>query len=262
MALMTYNELIGFVRSNGERVAPRDQMTTEIVGLSVGLSPGKFVRRHGMNLKLAFTEALMLVGGFFDLNLIKAVAPNANHKLFEKQSDYGARTRNQVPLIIDELQRDPSSRRAVIQYNGTLDTGTDNIACTLTSQYLIRRFAFRSIYTMRSWDLAFGFPNDIIMFGLLSKTIQRTLGIDEFEPSILRVNVGSAHVYDSTGHLAFTGKQGAYCFELDEDEWPTNWPEIQELAKHLAYSHYIWGDDWPTQHIHVYSVDPHFLTVQ
>lgn len=261
MAVTTYDNLIQFVRSNGERVSPRGHPTVEAANLSVAFSPGQFVKRSGMNLRLAFVEAMMLVGGFFDLDLIKAVAPNANHALFEKQSDYGARVRDQVPLVIEELKRDRMSRRAVIQYNGNLHTGTDDIACTLTSQYLIRQFAFRSTYTMRSWDLVLGFPNDIIMFGMLSKAIQRAIGIDEFEPSLLRVNAMSAHIYEETSGKAISGSHNTFCFELDEDAWPHDWEGIRDTARRVAYRHYIWEQAWPTDYIVVNNIAPHFLVI-
>lgn len=259
MALLTYDDLVANVRRHGHKVSPRGEATVELANLSLSLSPGQFVRRSGMNLKLAFVEALMLVGGIFDLRTIESAAPNADLKLFAKQSDYGVRVRQQVPLVIDELRKDPSSRRAAIQYNGTLDTGSDNIACTMTSQYLLRSHCFYSTYTMRSWDLVYGFPNDIIMFGFLTRVIQRCLGLDEFETSLMTVNAMSAHIYEKTSGKAVSGPQNTYLFELDEENWPRDWDASRALAANLAYNHFEWGGLWPTDYVKVFQIDPHFL---
>ena len=263
MKKQSYNDLIDLVKNYGQETKPRDKPTIEIVNLSVEMSTGILIKRRGMNVKLAFVEGLMLIGGFFDLDLIKAVAPNANHKLFERQSDYGERVRTQVPLILDELMNDNHSRRAVLQFNGTLHTGTDNIACTLTSQYLMRQFLFSSTYTMRSWDLALGFPNDIVMFSMLTQAIHRVLGGNEFSPSTLRINAMSAHLYHETMNRAIVdyaeGEPTTYMFELPDDRWPRTWPEIQAKAKALAYDHEAWGGYWPKGNILMWATSPDCL---
>lgn len=240
--LFSYNALVAKVKDRGMITSPRGMTTSEILNERVSFVAGTFIHRQGSNLKLAFLEACMLVGGIFELDLIREVAPNANIKLFEKQSDYGARVRNQIPLVIEELTADPFSRRAVIQFNGGLHLGGDNIACTLNAQFLKREPCFFSLYTMRSWDLTFGFPNDIVMFGMLSAAVARCIHHNSHWNEV-SVTAGSLHLYESTQHLAYSAADPMK-FVLGP-EWPSDWKELRKYAADLARDHKSWVDYHP-----------------
>lgn len=234
--MMDYNDVIGDLVEFGAPSEPRGLKTTEMVDFRISTLAGNYPYRTRMNRKLAYLEGLMLVGGIFDLDLIRQVAPNANIKLYEKQSDYGIRVRNQVPIIIEELRNDIESRRAVIQFNGTLHLGTDNVACTLGAQFLVRQKKFYSHFFMRSWDAVLGLPNDVVMFGMLSQAIERC--VVKCLHNIITVTAGSFHLYESNRHLAVA--TGQRIFRLN-DNWPTTWPEIRQKAEWLARNHETWG---------------------
>ena len=236
MPMRDYNEIASYLKTNGILSSPRGMETYELINAKVQCTAGAIVNRVGMSKRLGYLETLMLIGGIFELGLIKDVAPKANLKLYEKQSDYGLRVRNQVPLVIDELKRDRNSRRAVIQFNGTLHFGTDNIACTMNAQFLIRNGTFIGIFNMRSWDIVYGLPMDLMMFGGLTRAIARCVG--EFPIVELNVNASSMHLYKATQGLAMTEWMNKE-FRFSND-WPTEWNAIREMAEELARKHGTW----------------------
>lgn len=228
----SYDGLVNFVKTNGILSAPRGQATREILNGVVTFPAGRFINRYNLNRKLAILESLMLLGGIFDKELIAKVAPHAQLKLYEYQSDYGPRIVDQLPKVVSLLKEDPESRRAVLYFNDRCTPDYDR-ACTTSIQFMIRKGQLLSTVTMRSWDLVYGLPMDIVMFGMLAKFVAKLLDI---QAGHIVCNAASIHLYEATGHLAHETLPPSM-FELGE-AWnvPKSLEDMSAVATAAAYS--------------------------
>lgn len=97
-------------------------------------------------------------------------------------SNYGYQwnRNNQIQYVIDELTRNPQSRRAVISiYDGKEhDMYSKDTPCTLNIVFNITNNKLNMTVIMRSNDLWFGFCNDQYCFSNLLKLISNKLSIE------------------------------------------------------------------------------------
>lgn len=102
---------------------------------------------------------------------------------------------NQVDKIIQLLCDDPESRRAVINFNVPNENviETKDEICTIALQFLIRDGKLNCYGMMRSNDVWYGLPYDVIFFTELTKYIAKRLNIPY---GIYSHNVISLHVYE------------------------------------------------------------------
>lgn len=86
---------------------------------------------------------------------------------------------NQVEKIIQLLCADPESRRAVINFNvpNTNVIETKDEICTIALQFMIRDGMLNCTGIMRSNDVWYGLPYDVIFFTELQKYIARRLNV-------------------------------------------------------------------------------------
>lgn len=86
---------------------------------------------------------------------------------------------DQVEKVIELLEKDPNSRRAVINLN----TPNKNVVetkdepCTIALQFMIRKGNLDCTAMMRSNDIWFGTPYDVAFFTELQKYIAQRLGL-------------------------------------------------------------------------------------
>lgn len=223
-----YNLIIRYAL-DGHQVTPRGKLTYELPGpLAVLTSAYHTPIRTGMSLRLAITEAMMLISGIFDVGIIKKVAPTANLDLYEKQSDYGPRIADQLPTIIDLFDQDIYTRRAVAYFNDLRHFGTDDLACTTSIQWQVRDEHLLTHVTLRSWDLVYGFPMDIMMYGLLSQAISFMI---KGHPILrnLHITATNAHVYANTSHKGYSSYACSYALT---SAWSANktWADVAAMA--------------------------------
>lgn len=107
---------------------------------------------------------------------------------------------DQLECVINELRRNPNSRRAVININtpSMYRMVTRDTQCTMFLQYYIRDNKLHSTATMRSNDFIKGLTFDITYFTELQKYIAHRLGLEcgtytHFDTSF--------HTYDSDAEL-------------------------------------------------------------
>lgn len=102
---------------------------------------------------------------------------------------------NQVDKIIQLLCDDPESRRAVINFNVPNENviKTKDEICTIALQFLIRDGKLHCYGIMRSNDVWYGLPYDVIFFTELTKYIARRLNIPY---GTYTHTVISLHVYE------------------------------------------------------------------
>lgn len=233
-----YPELWSTVLARGLQIDSRHGPTREVLGQQVVFQAGEMVTRKGLNRKLGWMEVLQFIAELFDLEAIKAVAPNADHSLFTNSMAYGPRVRNMWREARSKLEADPDTRQAIVFIGSPADGMSNDLTCTLTMQFLIRRGKLYTNVSMRSWDLAKGMPLDIMMFSGANLMLARTLNV---KPGNVIVTAGSAHIYQSDNARVPTG--GTYFFDFmpqlvtldDFHRWaasqigaykqsPDNWP--------------------------------------
>jgi hypothetical protein len=221
----------------GDLVEARGLRTRELLGAGISVPASALVQRPGLNRTLGYMELLQLVGGIFDLTALKRVAPRAKHALFTEQMAYGPRTLwyeydyevDQLEHVAEELCTDPSSRRAVVQLRQPADAAYPAQApCTSCIQFLVRRGGLYTIVTMRSWDLWWGLPYDLIMFCGLAQLMGRCLGVPAID---VQVNAGSAHVYEQHWGNAPLAETDYLEFA---DDVPRDWSALRRWARALV----------------------------
>lgn len=102
-----------------------------------------------------------------------------NRGLLKGDGTTGQLDRNQWQMVLDELRKDPDSRRAVIHIR-SVDDGFDakDVPCTLTLQFLLREGNLDMIVHMRSNDLVLGSCYDVPAFTLMQEVMANDLGVE------------------------------------------------------------------------------------
>jgi thymidylate synthase len=110
---------------------------------------------------------------------------------------YNERFREQLPLIIRELNLRPNTRQAVMtMYDRHQDMGNwggkDRVPCSLSYQFYIRDGRLNMIYTMRSCDFLTHFSHDVFLaIGILKYVAMHT----NTPAGMFTHFIGSLHAY-------------------------------------------------------------------
>lgn len=105
---------------------------------------------------------------------------------------------NQIQNVIQLLKGHSESRRAVIQLFRAEDLAEDlrdrreDLPCTCTLQFTVRKYRLHMLAMMRSNDAYMGLPHDIFAFTMLQELIARSLKV---EVGWYKHAVGSLHLY-------------------------------------------------------------------
>ena len=93
------------------------------------------------------------------------------------------------------LMEDVNTRQAIVRINKPkhLYHGSKDIPCTMYLNFLIRGDRLHLIVRMRSNDLTFGFPYDIVYFSKLLHDMANDLDI---EPGPIHFSADSCHIYE------------------------------------------------------------------
>lgn len=201
----------------GRHVAPRGEKTYESnFPDRIIFRPGETLTRPKFAPLLGIVEGLSMVAGGFYPEAIRAAAPGADPNLFDLRGSYGPRIIRSTFKVVDELVRDPFSRRAVAYIAGVIDgdSGHPSLPCTQHIQFLIRDNKLHANIAMRSWDMAWGLPYDVIQFGLLQLVMMQALrwSFGGLDTGYTTVTAGSAHIYQKTASLVDVTKQGPTFF--------------------------------------------------
>ncbi len=143
-------------------------------------------------------------------------------------SAYGARILNgggltdvrpsQWSLCLEELRRDPDSRRAVMHINQPGDLrkavtfGSQDVPCTLSIQLLVRDRRLHMNVVMRSNDVVWGLPYDVFSFTCLMEMFlyqMQEAGVPVDDLGDYNHTAGSLHLYDTHYGMAdLVNKEG------------------------------------------------------
>lgn len=149
----------------------------------------------------------------------KTINSAYGHRLFKTRfrenqfsgSGHDAWDRSQLDNVIEELRRDPDSRRAVMHINEPPDLdrattkGSKDVPCTMSLQLLIRDRRLHMHALMRSNDVVWGLPYDVFSFTCLQEAfllqLQRA-GVPVDDLGSYHHTAGSLHVYDTHFKMA------------------------------------------------------------
>ena len=178
--------------------APRGQNIKEILGASFTIKnprdriPYVMGRKFSMSYMVAeliwylagdnSTEWISKYSSFWKDISDDGVTANSAYgaRLFKPHDKIAQGRYTQLDYVIEELKRDPDSRRAVMHLrvpDDSIDAKLD-VPCTLALQFFIRNGALHQVANMRSSDLIFGIAYDIPAFTMFQELIANELGVD------------------------------------------------------------------------------------
>lgn len=203
-----YSQLLQACLAEEAVASPRQQATWEMGALSVMIPTGLTVHRKGFNPALGIVEGLNILAGHTDREAIARVAPKtyASGYFDNSNVEYGERIGQYLPRIIQELQEEPVTRRAIIQAGTILDEPHEKPCATTFQARVTDNGAVLRLYiTMRSWDLLRGLPYNFMMWGIVGLAMQHTLGVSE---GILHFYASTPHIYQDDAALLVDAKEG------------------------------------------------------
>mgnify|MGYP001576707965 CR=1 FL=1 len=118
---------------------------------------------------------------------------------------------SQFDLVIEELKKDPDSRRAVMHINEPTDLlravehGSKDVPCTMSLQLLIRDRKLHMHVLMRSNDVVWGMPYDVFSFTSLQEAFLYGLqaaGVPVDDLGSYHHTAGSMHLYEPHYEMA------------------------------------------------------------
>ena len=151
---------------------------------------------------------------------------------------YHSRYENQYQFIIDELRRNPWSRRAVMDIRTLEDMGSNDPACWQHAQYFIRDNALHCKILFRSNDACKATYMNAFALIMLQKQIADTLGV---KMGTYTHRANSFHCYERDFNMLDgyvkrikNGEDITFDFEDDWDElMEEERPSISEMVEKL-----------------------------
>jgi thymidylate synthase len=124
---------------------------------------------------------------------------------------YSKENGNQFGSVVNELNKSPDSRRAVMIYTRPsmhIDyniNGMSDFMCTNTVQYVIRNNKLYTMVYMRSNDVVYGYKNDYAWQNYVRNQVLNSLNDKNISLGDMYWNVGSLHIYER--HFKLIGEQ-------------------------------------------------------
>ena len=197
----TYKYLCEMLLGYSKKVG--NTLELENVSFTIDASENNIVSCRNISLPYLFAEMTWYLAGSQSARFISNFA-----SLWERISDDGITSNsayghimftrhgfNQIDKVIELLQGDPASRRAVININvpNAKVIETKDEPCTICLQFLIRDGKLNCTGIMRSNDIWFGLPYDITFFTEVQRHVASELGV---EVGTYTHFATSLHVYD------------------------------------------------------------------
>ena len=109
--------------------------------------------------------------------------------------------------IINELETDPESRRAVISIYNNSHKASNKLdhPCSMYVQFLVRDYKLHMIWNMRSCDFIFGLCNDMFCAAMILQLMTNELRESDLNVGCGTVsfNIGSLHCYERHWKMMF-----------------------------------------------------------
>lgn len=182
-----YRKILDTIITAGEDVSPRGLSCRELRNVAIELkNPAQNLTTgvgRKMNTRIAAAEALQLVAGVQYPGLMSSISNGKFDEFLDGgafHGAYGPRIASQMQPMIDRLETDRSTRRAVVSiWNPSLDTFTEGLhdyPCTISLNFHIRKNFIHMTTHMRSNDAWLGWPYDVFQFTELQQTISNITG--------------------------------------------------------------------------------------
>ena len=183
-----YEAICWCVLQQGEVVSPRGMKTRELLGETIRIddvsrSLPLYIGR-GCNPSIGAIEAVQLVGGFSDPELVCRIAPNM--KQFREEDGsfhgaYGPRVQPQIEHVLRRLRGDRDTRQAVLHiwdWRWDMTQDKKDLPCTVSLHFLIRADKLVLHTHMRSNDVWWGLAYDAFQFTQLQLTVAAQLSLE------------------------------------------------------------------------------------
>jgi thymidylate synthase len=207
-----YRDVLRYVHDYGDQRAPRGMRTYDIGCTTIELLTPYNALPIGVGRQLskrvAAAEAIQLIGGFADPQLLLQASPNFARYIEPSGEFWGAYGRRigdttQLSAVVRKLTDDPDTRQAIVAlWDPTKDNELHHhdYPCTLALGFSIRKEKVELDVTMRSNDVWRGFPYDIFQFTQLQLTVANIL---QREVGRYRHHTYSLHLYHTDAEDAF-----------------------------------------------------------
>jgi thymidylate synthase len=225
------------IRAHGDQIRPSKGAAKEITGVLLELTNPRarlsLTETRGKPYS-CLGELCWYLAGTKGLDFISYYIPRYKNYAdgVEVFGGYGPRLFNwenlsQMAVVISLLKKKPDSRQAVIQLFDRHDIVEkhEDVPCTCTIQFMLRRGRLHMFTNMRSNDAFVGMPHDFFCFTMLQEIVARSLSA---ELGTYKHAVGSLHIYDSD--------VGATEQFLEE-----GWQPTDVLMPQMPF-----GDPWPS----------------
>jgi hypothetical protein len=241
-----YRQMLDIVASTGAHVAPRGQDCLEVRNVTIEHVEPSDVLATGcgrnFNVRLAAYESLCLIAGVSYPSKALAVAPNLaafTNEEGEFDGAYGPRTTKQLAKAVEKLRVDPDTRQAcvVLWRSWDLDMPTKDLPCTVYLNFSIRDGKLLMTTHMRSQDLWWGWPYDVVQFTQLGWTVANVLGL-EMGPYVH--NVDSLHIYTRNGEDIY---KFTHYNEPDQDRQRMRGINGKSWSTAVRVAHQLLNDD-------------------
>ena len=219
-----YNEILQELKANPEFTpSPRGIGAREITNLSFELTNplNRMVwnKARDVNYEFAMKFFLWMINGDTDFSYVAGSNAKAVNFIDKPKDDkamptnfstaYGPRILKQMPFIIDELKRDPDSRRCVIHVLNEDDLhmlGTDTkeeYPCTDSITFMIRDNQLHMYTHMRSNNMVLTLCYDIYNFTMLHEYLFKVMKntFPNLKLGTYHQNIVSAHYFDREQEL-------------------------------------------------------------
>ena len=229
--------------NKGDAVSPRGEDTFEIRGATIEITNPTDALCTGMgrmqNLKLAALEALQLIGGFSDPQLMKRASPPMARYMDGGvlTGAYGPRIASQMPTVLRRLENDPDTRQAIVTiWDPVQDLFRQHkdLPCTVYLSFYIRNDQLQMHTHMRSNDIWLGWTYDVFQFTQLQCTVANAL---DLYPGTYTHYVDSLHIYarDVEAARKLTKPESWNRDRVTGIRYGYDWTDIQARAYNIAY---------------------------
>lgn len=189
--LKIYNDLFAY----GKPCAPRGEEIKELENYQATFAPYERLssfRARNLNLGYCKQEFLWyLRGDRYDTSIEEHAKMwqklrdvdggfNSNYGQYLFKTDEPRRGGSQLEWVVDELTRDPHSRRAcmVLLSPSHLRENNVDVVCTYAISFRVRDFKLNMSVSMRSNDAIFGLTNDVFCFSMIHEMVFELLRYD------------------------------------------------------------------------------------
>jgi thymidylate synthase len=200
-------EAINDILTNGDEVAPRGQLTRELLQRTMVVDmrrPVLTVPQRKLSYQFMAAEAYWILTGD---NRVSTIAPYNKHiSQFSDDGEtffgaYGPKIMSQLQYVVSKLLLDLDTRQAGLTIWRECPPATKDVPCTVAVFFNIRNNKLNCHTFMRSSDVWLGVPYDVFNFSMLSHMVCCLLNGDlnadgPITPGDLHLTAASSHLYE------------------------------------------------------------------